>query len=112
MLDLDGVYGDLATAWDALPEDKRGSLDGEGLALFVSEVVGGQLVYFKTSRMLTMPARDAEIRRAFNGRNHRELAMRYGLSEQRIRDIVGGKTGKTEASTPRAPGQLIFNLEG
>lgn len=111
MLDLDGVYSDLASAWDALPEDKR-RLDGEGLALFVSQVVGGQLVYFKTTKTLTMPARDAEIRSAFNGRNHRELASRYGLSEQRIRDIVGGKTGKTEASTPREPGQLSFDLEG
>ncbi len=34
-------------------------------------------------------ARDAAIRRDFNGRNLKELAKRHELSERRIRQIVG-----------------------
>ena len=37
---------------------------------------------------LERPARNAEIRAAFRGDNHRELARRYGLSSRHIRRIV------------------------
>ena len=37
---------------------------------------------------LERPARNAEIRAAFRGDNHRELARRYSLSVRQIRRIV------------------------
>lgn len=49
---------------------------------------GGSLLYIPRGAKLDRAARDAEIRAAFTGHNHRELARRYGLTVSAIYDII------------------------
>lgn len=57
-------------------------------AIRLSELFGGQVVYFLKIDSLLRKKRNATIRREFNGSNHKELAKKFGLSEQQIRNIV------------------------
>ncbi|MFW5834496.1 MAG: Mor transcription activator family protein [Pseudomonadota bacterium] len=47
---------------------------------------GGREIYIPAANRAV---RNAEIRAAFNGRNHDELAARYGLGRSTIYEIVG-----------------------
>jgi Mor family transcriptional regulator len=51
----------------------------------IREQFSGQQFYIRKS---DTSERNREIRAAFNGRNHSELAKLYGLSERYIYDIV------------------------
>lgn len=50
---------------------------------------GGTYYYFPKVDKLLATLRDKKIREEFNGANHRELAMKYKLSETWVRQIVG-----------------------
>jgi len=63
-------------------------------AVKLSEYLGGLSFYFPKLDGLLREKRDAAIRREFTGFNHKELARKYGLSEQQIRNIV--QNGKDE----------------
>jgi len=52
------------------------------------EWCGGSSVYIKKSDTLTRNQRNDEIRRDFNGRNYKEIARKYNLSESSIRKIL------------------------
>lgn len=83
-----GYAGEVAI--DDLPECYRQLALIVGLenAVRLSEFLGGLTVYFQKPDTLIKGQRDRAIRREFTGLNHRELARRYGLTEQRIRGIV------------------------
>ena len=51
----------------------------------------GCAVYIPKLRKIDLTARNKEIRREFNGRNHKQLARDFGLCYQTICKIVGAK---------------------
>lgn len=77
---------------DDLPEDCRQLADIIGLdaLMALSERFGGDRVYIPMPDRLGIPARNREIREAFNGGNFRALAAKYNLTERWIRVIVSG----------------------
>jgi Mor family transcriptional regulator len=74
-----------------LPAPYRRLVDIVGLknTLRIADALGGERVYFPRLAFAGKYLRDEEIREQFNGYNARELARKYGLSERRIRQIVG-----------------------
>lgn len=75
---------------DDLPEDCRQIAEVIGLEALVRLVkaYGGETLYLPKADRLAIGARNREIRKNFNGRNYRELARRYNLTETWIREIV------------------------
>lgn len=57
-------------------------------AIKLSEALGGLSFYFPKIDAFVQKRRDEEIRKEFNGCNHRDLARKYQLSEIWIRQIV------------------------
>ena len=57
-------------------------------ALKLSKSFGGMRIYIPKIEGLLRSNRDDQIRKEFNGANHRELAQKYKLSETQIRTIV------------------------
>ncbi|MGL5712307.1 MAG: Mor transcription activator family protein [Paraclostridium sp.] len=57
-------------------------------AKWLFEEFGGTSVYFPTEKMIYKEARDREIVSEYNGFNHRELAVKYNMSESYIRAII------------------------
>ncbi len=53
------------------------------------EMFAGCTMYIPTVDKLTIKVRDSLIKEEYTGYNHRELAIRYGISEQWVRQIVG-----------------------
>ncbi len=45
-------------------------------------------MYFPTEKMIYKEARDREIISQYNGFNHKELAIKYNMSESYIRAII------------------------
>lgn len=54
----------------------------------LSELLGGQLIYFPKLDGVIKRKRDEAIKKEFDGANYRELARRYGITEQWIRRIL------------------------
>ena len=52
------------------------------------EEFGGTSVYFPTEKMIYKCARDREIISQYNGFNHKELAIKYNMSESYIIAII------------------------
>lgn len=52
------------------------------------EEFGGTSVYFPTEKMIYKEARDREIISDYNGFNHKELAIKYNMSESYVRAII------------------------
>ena len=48
----------------------------------------GTSVYFPTEKMIYKEARDREIISEYNGFNHKELAVKFNMSESYIRAII------------------------
>ncbi len=55
--------------------------------LALAEIVGGTYIYFPKVDTITRPHRNKDIREEFNGYNHRELAIKYNLTERWIKEI-------------------------
>lgn len=98
-MELTGIYAELA------------EVVGEEGALAIAERFGGQYVYLSKLESLQRKDRNAAIRQAFNGRNYRELAAKYNLSTQSIRDIVRDKPGQPKASDTQSKPQQISLLD-
>lgn len=64
----------------------------EDLAALIADELcadfGGGQFYMPNLRNVKLWSRDEAIRRDFSGRNHRELARKYKISEPRIYQIV------------------------
>lgn len=52
------------------------------------EELGGQRMYVTKGHQLALSKRDIEIYDAFNGRNQHLVARRFGLCEERVRQIL------------------------
>ncbi len=61
---------------------------GNALANRMASHWGGQLVYFPVGMASKLSARDLSVWHEFNGRNHSELARKYGVSLQWVYKIV------------------------
>jgi Mor family transcriptional regulator len=73
-----------------LPPQFENIADRIGLdkAKMLFEEFGGTSVYFPTEKMIYKEARDREIISEFNGFNHKELAVKYDMSESYVRSII------------------------
>ena len=78
---------------DDVPENLKSVVYAIGIDAFRSLIkcAGGTSVYLPSERCITKPVRDRVIRESFCG-DYRELAKRFGISEVRIRRIVGEKS--------------------
>lgn len=78
---------------DDVPENLKSVAYAIGIDAFRSLIkcAGGTSVYLPSARCITKPVRDRVIRESFCG-DYRELAKRFGISEVRIRKIVGEKS--------------------
>lgn len=78
---------------DDVPENLKSVACSIGIDAFRSLIkcAGGTSVYLPSERCITKPVRDRVIRESFCG-DYRELAKRFGISEVRIRRIVGEKS--------------------
>ncbi len=66
----------------------------------------GSCVYVCKPDTVTLNARNAQIRKEFNGYNYLDLAKKYNLSEISIRRIVSPVIAKVRAAP--LPGQVFF----
>jgi Mor family transcriptional regulator len=78
---------------DDVPENLKSVACSIGIDAFRSLIkcAGGTSVYLPSERCITKPVRDRVIRESFCG-DYRELARRFGISEVRVRRIVGEKS--------------------
>ena len=78
---------------DDLPENLKSVAYAIGIDAFRSLIkcAGGTSIYLPSERCITKPVRDRVIRESFCG-DYRELARRFGISEVRVRRIVGEKS--------------------
>ncbi|EYU13286.1 MULTISPECIES: Mor transcription activator family protein [Photorhabdus] len=61
---------------------------GEAVANHMMQVWGGQNVYFPMGMVWKVSLRDREIFNEFNGKNHHDLARKFGVSIQWIYSVV------------------------
>lgn len=71
---------------DQAQRDK--SLNGEELVLLLTEHFGGQILYLPKAVSFRSFVRDQQIYTDFNGSNHKELCIKYDLTEPRIYQII------------------------
>ena len=78
---------------DDVPENLKSVAYAIGIDAFKSLIkcAGGTSVYLPSERCITKPVRDRVIRESFCG-DYKEMARRFGISEVRIRKIVGEKS--------------------
>ena len=78
---------------DDVPENLKSVAYAIGIDAFRSLIkcAGGTSVYFPSERCITKPVRDRVIRESFCG-DYKEMARRFGISEVRVRRIVGEKS--------------------
>ena len=78
---------------DDVPENLKSVAYAIGIDAFRSLIkcAGGTSVYLPSKRCITKPVRDRVIRESFCG-DYREMARRFGISEVRVRRIVGEKS--------------------
>jgi Mor family transcriptional regulator len=91
---LDWVI-DLSPADLPEPLCKIANLIGVRNAVILSQNYGGITFYLpKTDAALRM-FRDKRIKAEFNGYNYKELAIKYGITEMWVRNIVAGHDKET-----------------
>ena len=78
---------------DDVPENLKSVAYAIGIDAFRSLIkcAGGTSVYLPSERCITKPVRDRVIRESFCG-DYRGMARRFGISEVRVRRIVGEKS--------------------
>lgn len=52
-------------------------------------IIGGSTVYIPSVEQILLPARNARIKREFNGYNHAALARKYNITERWVRALCG-----------------------
>jgi Mor family transcriptional regulator len=75
---------------ESLPEDLQMIAEALNIeaAMKMAKCFGGMRIYIPKIEGLLRNDRDEQVRKEFNGGNHRKLAQKYKLSESRIRTIV------------------------
>lgn len=61
-----------------------------GMARWIAPRAGGDVLYVPKACEIDRAARNAAIRREFNGRNRDEICARYRVSKSTFYDIIGG----------------------
>lgn len=61
---------------------------GQEVAIRISQIWGGQLVYFPSGTQLKSAQTHVQIYENFNGRNHGEVAAKFGVSVQHVYKVV------------------------
>lgn len=113
-IEHDWVYRGPATIYDmieiaeaALREvsDPAAVLHARAAVVAIAAYIGGQKVRFPTPAAVQRLLRDRDLWRAFDGRNTRELADRYGLTERQVFNILRGQRRLEQARrrAARAP---------
>jgi len=84
---------------ECLPESYQtlAEIIGVENTLKLARLLGGLVYYYPKLDTLLQKKRDDLIRREFNGTNHKELAIKYGLTERWIREIVQARPSHDQA---------------
>lgn len=93
---------------EQLSQEQRDLMETIGAEAYskLVERYGGCSVYICKQETLDRITRNEEIRQQFDGGNYRELARKYRLTENAIRDIVAPKV--KELQTAPEEGQLTL----
>jgi Mor family transcriptional regulator len=80
------------------PREYRRIVDQVGIrtALDIIKGSGGIMQYIPAYHAVTKNARDRLIKEEFTGDNYKDLAIKYGMSEVWIRDIIAAERRKKE----------------
>lgn len=62
--------------------------------LELSKLYGGSNVYIPVYHRVTMGDRNREIARTYNGKNINQLRIKYGMTELKLKRLVGKWFGK------------------
>ena len=78
---------------DDVPENLKTVACAIGIDAFkeLIKVAGGTSVYLPSEKCITKSVRDRFIRESFCG-DYKGLAIRFGISEVRVRHIIGEKS--------------------
>jgi Mor family transcriptional regulator len=78
---------------DQIPEAHKPIVAVIGLRLFIQlcHELGGTQPYLPMPDTIVRPIRNKLIKQEFNGSNYQQLALKYGLSERWVRDIINPK---------------------
>ena len=73
-----------------VPEDIAWLCDIVGIKSFMKiiDTAGGEFLYLPKRQTLEQPLRYKAIKSEFDGRNIKELARKYGITERRVRSII------------------------
>ena len=61
---------------------------GQEVAMRLSQVWGGQLIYFPAGTLLKSAQTHVQIFEAFTGHNHDEVAAKFGVSVQHVYKVI------------------------
>lgn len=84
---------------------------GRAVAVKMSELFRGTQVYFPDIEKGDISKRNEEIKAGYNGYNSKELALRFGLSERWIKEIVEGNRRKSDSRKSDFEQISIFETE-
>ena len=96
---------------DDLNEEQQHLAELIGLDIFANlvQVFGGTNIYIPKPEAFGRSVRNEKIRQEYNGRNIKSLAVKYGLTEIWIRNILGETVNSNTARV--LPGQMsIFDF--
>ena len=76
-----------------VPENLKSVAFAIGIESFrkLIKTAGGTSVYLPSERCITKPVRNRVIKESFSG-DYKEIALRFGISEIRVRHILGEKS--------------------
>jgi len=72
-----------------LPEDAKAKA---AITVFaqLTDFFGGSAYYFSCLDGFLLKKKTESIKKEFNGRNHEQLARKYGITTMRVRQIING----------------------
>lgn len=84
---------------DMIPSPHKQVAEAIGIENFITlaKIAGGSSIYIPKADKLLTPIRDMCIKKEFNGYNHKELAIKYNLSERWVLEIC--RDGNLEGQT-------------
>ncbi len=89
---MDRIQKELASELtiEDIPDSHRPIVELIGLEKFIllCEYAMGDELYFLRVDKILMPARNRRIRKEYNGYNKKELAQKYDLTIQQIKNII------------------------
>ncbi|WP_304635516.1 Mor transcription activator family protein [Pseudoalteromonas sp.] len=68
-------------------------LVGESIAMAIGHYFGGRDVYIPTDQRLKAALRDIQIWQEFNGQNMEAIAIKYGLTQRRVAEVIQQQRG-------------------